>query len=69
MEDSNKTNVFDIKETHLFIKDAVERDYIIRTLRLNNGNVSESARQLCLARPTLHRKMKKHGIAGRDYKV
>jgi transcriptional regulator of acetoin/glycerol metabolism len=69
MEDPVKTNVFDIKETQHFIKDAVEKDCIIRSLQHNNGNVLSSALQLGLARPTLHRMMKKHGIAGRDYKV
>lgn len=68
MEDSNRTNVFNIKETQHHIKDAVEIDCIIRALQLNNGNVSKSALQLGLARPTLHRKMKKHGITSSDYK-
>jgi transcriptional regulator of acetoin/glycerol metabolism len=69
MEDLDKTNVFDIKETQHFIKDAVEKDCIIRSLQHNKGNVLLSARQLGLARPTLHRKMKRHGIIGRDYKI
>jgi transcriptional regulator of acetoin/glycerol metabolism len=69
MEDPDKTTVFNIKETQHFIKDAVEKDCIIRSLQHNNGNILLSARQLGLARPTLHRKMKKHGIAGRDFKA
>jgi transcriptional regulator of acetoin/glycerol metabolism len=69
MEGSKRTNVFNMKETQLFIRDAVEKDYIIKALQFNKGNVMKSARELGLARQTLHRKMKKHGIAGLDYKV
>jgi transcriptional regulator of acetoin/glycerol metabolism len=39
-----------------------ERDIIIKTLDLNKGNVSKTARDLGIARNTLYRKMKKFGL-------
>ena len=45
---------------------AYERDYILRKLEENHGNVSRTAEVLGLERSHLYRKMKSLGIAGRD---
>ena len=38
-----------------------EKDVILKTLELNNGNISKTAKELGIARNTLYRKMKKIG--------
>ncbi|HEX5482211.1 MAG TPA: helix-turn-helix domain-containing protein, partial [Terriglobia bacterium] len=45
---------------------AYERDYILRKLEENRGNVSRTAELLGLERSHLYRKMKSLGIAGGD---
>ena len=45
---------------------AYERDYILRQLEQNQGNVSRTAEVLGLERSHLYRKMKSLGIAGRE---
>lgn len=47
--------------------DFFEKEYILKALADNNGNISKSARQMDLPRQTLHILMKKHGISGRDF--
>ncbi len=44
---------------------ALERRMILRALERANGNRSEAARQLGIARPQLYAKMEEHGIGGR----
>lgn len=40
----------------------VEKQYIAKTLRENNGNKSKSARILGIDRTTLHLKLKRYGV-------
>src|SRR5437588_8381648 len=47
-------------------RDAYERDYILKTLDQNHGNVSRTAEVLGLERSHLYRKMKTLGIAARE---
>jgi two-component system nitrogen regulation response regulator NtrX len=47
-------------------RDAYERDYILKKLDENHGNVSRTAEVLGLERSHLYRKMKTLGIASRD---
>ena len=42
--------------------EAAEKNTIISTLKITNGNVSEAARKLCLSRATFYRKLKRHGL-------
>jgi DNA-binding NtrC family response regulator len=46
-----------------------ERQYIVATLRTNDGNLSRSARFLGVHRNTLRNKVSDLGIAARDYGV
>jgi two-component system nitrogen regulation response regulator NtrX len=48
-------------------RDHTERDYIIATLRRNGGNISQSASELGVRRPYLHRRLSVLKIAKRDY--
>jgi len=47
-------------------RDAYERDYILKTLDQNHGNVSRTAEVLGLERSHLYRKMKALGIAAKE---
>jgi two-component system, NtrC family, nitrogen regulation response regulator NtrX len=47
-------------------RDAYERDYILKTLDQNHGNVSRTAEALGLERSHLYRKMKTLGIAAKE---
>src|SRR5450432_3137603 len=47
-------------------RDAYERDYILKKLDDNHGNVSRTAEALGLERSHLYRKMKTLGIAGKE---
>ncbi|MCA9573533.1 MAG: sigma-54-dependent Fis family transcriptional regulator, partial [Myxococcales bacterium] len=46
--------------------DAYERGVVLAVLRECDGNRSEAARRLRISRATLHEKLNKHGIGGRD---
>lgn len=46
--------------------DAFERGILVSTLRACSGNRSEAARRLRISRATLHEKLHKHGVGGRD---
>jgi two-component system nitrogen regulation response regulator NtrX len=48
------------------VKAAYERDYILKTLDQNHGNVSRTAEVLGLERSHLYRKMKSLGIAAKE---
>lgn len=50
-----------INNTDQSLKD-YEKDIILKTLDINKGNVSKTARDLGIARNTLYRKMKKMGL-------
>jgi two-component system nitrogen regulation response regulator NtrX len=47
-------------------RDAYERDYILKKLDENHGNVSRTAEMLGLERSHLYRKMKTLGIAAKE---
>src|SRR5207245_6397607 len=47
-------------------RDAYERDYILKKLDENHGNVSRTAEVLCLERSHLYRKMRALGIAAKE---
>jgi two-component system nitrogen regulation response regulator NtrX len=47
-------------------REAYERDYILKELDRNHGNVSRAAESLGLERSHLYRKMKTLGIATRE---
>jgi two-component system, NtrC family, nitrogen regulation response regulator NtrX len=48
-------------------RDQAERDFILATLKRHGGNISQSALELGVRRPYLHRRMASLGIAKRDY--
>ncbi len=53
---------FDL-ESYVAFKDAVEKDYFERKLRLYGHNVSKTARKLGMQRSNLYKKLEKYGIA------
>ncbi|HEX5132072.1 MAG TPA: sigma-54 dependent transcriptional regulator [Candidatus Krumholzibacteria bacterium] len=59
---------FDI-QTYIEFKDATEKEFFERKLRLFNHNVSKTARRLGMQRSNLYKKLEKYGIpykSGRD---
>lgn len=48
--------------TYQEFKDFMEKEYLERKLRENNGNVSRTARQLDMQRSNLYKKLEKYGI-------
>ena len=44
-----------------------ERDFLLRKLRENKGNVSQTARELKIERSHFHRKLKNYGISTKDF--
>ncbi|MBV9158744.1 MAG: sigma-54-dependent Fis family transcriptional regulator [Acidobacteriaceae bacterium] len=48
------------------VKEAAERDYILRKLEESNGNVTRASEMLGLERSNLYRKMKSLGIASKE---
>ena len=54
----------DINKTERFIQplDKGEDDKIISALKRNNGNISNTAKELGISRTTLYKKIKKHNI-------
>jgi two-component system nitrogen regulation response regulator NtrX len=50
-------------------RDKVERDFIVSVLRKHNGNISQSALELGVGRPYLHKRMTVLGIGKRDFLV
>ncbi len=51
------------------VREAAERDYILKKLEETNGNVSRTAELLGLERSNLYRKMKALGIAPKETKI
>lgn len=49
------------------LRDQAEREVIVTTLKKHGGNISQSALELGVRRPYLHRRMAVLGIAKRDY--
>ena len=54
------------KEIRARSVDQLERLFILKALRNAEGNVSEAARSVGMARPNLHALMRKHGIEAED---
>ena len=50
-------------------RDHAERDFIIATLRRNNGNVSQAAIELGVGRTYLHRRLSVLNVTKRDFLV
>ena len=48
--------------TYQEFKDFMEKEYLERKLRQNNGNVSRTARQLDMQRSNLYKKLEKYGV-------
>ena len=48
------------------VREAAEREYILKKLEESNGNVSRAAELLGLERSNLYRKMRALGIAPRE---
>jgi transcriptional regulator of acetoin/glycerol metabolism len=48
-------------------RDRSEREFIIATLKKHNGNISQSAIELGVRRPYLHRRMALLKISKRDF--
>ncbi len=49
-------------QTYQEFKDFMEKEYLLKKLRENNGNVSRTARQLDMQRSNLYKKLEKYGI-------
>lgn len=52
--------------TYQEFKDFMEKEYLVKKLRENNGNVSRTARQLDMQRSNLYKKLEKYGIEFRS---
>ena len=50
-------------------RDRLERGMVLAALLRTSGNVSASASELDVSRPTLHDLMKKHGIDAGDFRA
>jgi two-component system nitrogen regulation response regulator NtrX len=53
-------------KTYQEYKDFMEKEFLARKLRENNGNVSRTARQLDMQRSNLYKKLEKYGIEYRN---
>ncbi len=64
---SSSTQTEDVTGAGLKEKlEAIERGFIVATMSMAKGNVSEAARRLQIGRATLHDKLKKYGLGGLD---
>ena len=60
-EEDVRKDPFGLK-TYQEFKDFMEKEFLIKKLRENNGNVSRTARQLDMQRSNLYKKLEKYGI-------
>ena len=60
-EEDARKDPFGLK-TYQEFKDFMEKEYLVKKLRENNGNVSRTARQLDMQRSNLYKKLEKFGI-------
>lgn len=44
------------------------REYLVRLLTSTQGNVSRAAREIAVERQSLHRRMRRHGLRGSDFR-
>ena len=45
--------------------EAIEKEYILAALELNDGNQTHTAKQLRIGSATLYRKLKSYGLIGK----
>jgi two-component system nitrogen regulation response regulator NtrX len=60
-EEDARKDPFGLK-TYQEFKDFMEKEYLVKKLRENGGNVSRTARQLDMQRSNLYKKLEKYGI-------
>lgn len=51
---------FEIKDTYNL--DEIEKRYILRAIKKNNGNITRAAKELGITRTALYRRLEKHGL-------
>ena len=49
-------------QTYQEFRDFTEKEFLVKKLRENNGNVSKTARQLGMQRSNLYKKLEKYSI-------
>jgi two-component system nitrogen regulation response regulator NtrX len=59
---------FDFNDSYLLMtlreaKERFEKDFLVRKLKQNNGNISKTAKELNIERSNLHRKIRNYAIA------
>jgi two-component system nitrogen regulation response regulator NtrX len=64
-EEDARKDPFGLK-TYQEFKDFMEKEYLVKKLRENGGNVSRTARQLDMQRSNLYKKLEKFGIEFRN---
>jgi two-component system, NtrC family, nitrogen regulation response regulator NtrX len=64
-EEDARKDPFGLK-TYQEFKDFMEKEYLVKKLRENGGNVSRTARQLDMQRSNLYKKLEKYGIEFRQ---
>ena len=60
-EDGAPKDAFGLRTFQEF-KDSMEKEFLVKKLKENNGNVSRTARQLDMQRSNLYKKLEKYGI-------
>jgi DNA-binding NtrC family response regulator len=60
-EEDARKDPFGLK-TYQEFKDFMEKEYLVKKLKENGGNVSRTARQLDMQRSNLYKKLEKYGI-------
>ena len=69
LSDEIRGSVENVKEKNKYgTINYMEKDLIIETILKNNGNITRSASELGISKPTIYRKMKKYNIASEDFK-
>jgi len=64
-EEDARKDPFGLK-TYQEFKDFMEKEFLVKKLKENNGNVSRTARQLDMQRSNLYKKLEKFGIDSRN---
>lgn len=63
LSDDIKSSFVKNEETHSCgVLDSMEKNIIVDTILKNKGNITRSAKELNISKPTLYRKIKKYGI-------
>jgi len=58
--DKNVNQAVEIKDT--FNLDEIEKRYILKAIKKNNGNITQAAKDLGITRTALYRRLEKHGL-------